>query len=40
VTYQPISRYWGFQWYEMSIYLVLALLLAAFSWWWVRRRLS
>jgi len=40
VTYQPISRYWSFQWYEMSIYLALALLLAAFSWWWVRRRLS
>jgi hypothetical protein len=40
VTYQPIDRYWSFQWYEMIIYLVLALLFATFSWWWVRRRLS
>jgi hypothetical protein len=40
VTYQPISRYWSFQWYEMGVYLVLAVALAGFSWWWVRRRLS
>jgi len=40
LTYQPASRYWTFQWYEMTIYIVLALLLAGFSWWWVRRRLS
>ncbi len=40
LTYQPTSRYWTFQWYEMTIYIVFALLLAGFSWWWVRRRLS
>jgi hypothetical protein len=40
VTYQPISRYWVLQWYELSLFIVLALALAGFSWWWVRRRLS
>jgi hypothetical protein len=40
VTYQPISRYWAFQWYETAIFVVLALLLVAFCFWWVRRRLS
>jgi ABC-type transport system involved in multi-copper enzyme maturation permease subunit len=40
VTYQPASRYWTFQWYETAIYLVLALALAGFSWWWVRRRVT
>jgi hypothetical protein len=40
VTYQPTSRYWMFQWYELTIFIVLALLLASFAWWWVRRRLS
>jgi ABC-type transport system involved in multi-copper enzyme maturation permease subunit len=39
-TYQPASRYWSFQWYETAIYLVAALALAGFSWWWVRRRLT
>ena len=40
VTYQPVSRYWALQWYELSIFIVLALLLAGISWWWVRRRLN
>jgi ABC-type transport system involved in multi-copper enzyme maturation permease subunit len=39
-TYQPASRYWTFQWHETAIYLILALALAGFSWWWVRRRLT
>jgi len=38
VKYQPVSRYWPFQWEEMAIYLVLAVGLGAFSYWWVRRR--
>jgi hypothetical protein len=40
VTYQPASRFWEFQWYETAIFLVAALALAAFSFWWVRRRLT
>jgi hypothetical protein len=38
VTYQPADRYWAFQWTELAIYGVGALLLGAFSVWWVRRR--
>jgi hypothetical protein len=37
VTYQPESRYWALQWYETAIYLVLALTLAGFCFWWIRR---
>jgi len=40
VTYQPASRYWPFQAYEMTIFLALALILAGVCFWWVRRRLS
>jgi hypothetical protein len=40
LTYQPASHYWNFQWYEMSIFIVLALALMTFTWWWVRRRLT
>ena len=40
VVYQPASRYWAFQWYETAIYVVLALALAGFCWWWVRRRVT
>ncbi len=40
LTYQPASRFWTFQWIEMTIFIVLALLLGAFSYWWVRRRLA
>jgi hypothetical protein len=39
-TYQPASRYWTFQWIELGLFMVLALLLATASTWWVRRRLS
>jgi hypothetical protein len=38
VTYQPASRYWAFQWTETALFLALALALAAFCYWWVRRR--
>ena len=38
VTYQPASRYWALQWYETAIFLVAALALAGFCFWWVRRR--
>ncbi|HEY7947146.1 MAG TPA: hypothetical protein VID75_05700 [Acidimicrobiales bacterium] len=40
VTFQPAARYWTFQWYELAVYLGAALVLAAVSLWWVRRRLS
>jgi ABC-type transport system involved in multi-copper enzyme maturation permease subunit len=40
VTYHPSSRFWPFQWYETGIYTALALGLAAFCFWRIRRRLS
>ncbi|MGD1011605.1 MAG: ABC transporter permease subunit [Acidimicrobiales bacterium] len=39
-TYQPPSRYWTFQWMELGLFIVLALLLVSVSTGWVRRRLS
>lgn len=40
LVYQPISRYWTFQWGELGIFLAMAALLAGFCFWWVRRRLT
>jgi hypothetical protein len=40
VTYQPLSRYWPLQWAETSVYLALALVLAGFCFFWIRRRLT
>jgi hypothetical protein len=40
VTYQPANRYWAFQWYELAIFLGLAVILAGVCIWWVRRRLA
>ena len=40
LTYQPASRFWPFQWYELAIFLGLALALAGLCFWWVRRRLA
>jgi hypothetical protein len=40
VTYQPSSRFWRFQVYETVIYTALALALAGFCFWRVRRRVS
>ena len=40
VTYQPSSRYWGFQWYELAIFLGLAVILGAVGFWWIRRPIS
>lgn len=37
-TYQPASRYWAFQWIELGLYLALTALLAAFGFFWLRRR--
>jgi hypothetical protein len=38
VAYQPPSRYWTFQWYELAVFLGAALILGGFCLWWVRRR--
>jgi hypothetical protein len=40
VAYQPASRYWPFQWAEAGVFAALALALAAFSAWWIHRRLT
>jgi len=37
VTYQPASRYWPLQWYELLVFLAAALLLAGACAWRVRR---
>jgi hypothetical protein len=37
-SYQPDTRFWHFQTIEASAYAVLALLLAAATVWWLRRR--
>ena len=40
LVYQPASRYWTFQWYEMAIFLGLGLVLGCRCVWWVHSRLS
>ena len=40
LVYQPASRYWAFQWYEMAIFIGLAVVLSGLCFWCVRRRLS
>jgi hypothetical protein len=37
VTYQPASRYWPLQWYELCLFLVAALVLAGACAWRVRQ---
>ena len=37
VTYQPASRYWPLQWYELGVFLTAALLLAAACAWRIRK---
>jgi len=37
-TFQPYDRYWLFQGIESALFIVLAISLALFSVWWVRRR--
>ena len=38
ITYQPASRYWAFQLYESAIFLVVAVALVWFCYWWVSKR--
>lgn len=40
VTYQPGSRFWAFQSYELAIFAGLALALIGLGAWWVRHRLT
>lgn len=37
VTYQPASRYWPLQWYELGVFLTIALLLAVACAWRVHK---
>ncbi|MFC4062473.1 ABC transporter permease [Planomonospora corallina] len=39
-TYQPLERFWPFQWIETGIYALLTAGLTWFCFWWIRRRLS
>jgi hypothetical protein len=38
VTYQPTDRFWLFQWIEAALFLALAGVCIAMTFWWVRRR--
>ena len=40
LVYQPASRFWALQWAETGLFLAVSGLLAWFSLWWVRRRLT
>ena len=40
LTYQPADRYRTFQWLELGMYLLLALLPAGFTFWRIPRGLS
>ena len=40
VTYEPASRFWDFQWAETAIFVGIAVALAGFCTWWVRRRVT
>jgi hypothetical protein len=40
VSYEPASRFWDFQWAETAIFVGLALALAGFCTWWIRRRVA
>ena len=38
VAYQPASRYWTFQWLETAVFVVLAVVATALTYWWITRR--
>ncbi|MFI6422515.1 transporter [Streptomyces sp. NPDC050842] len=40
VTYQPAGNFWVLQWAETGLYVGLALALAGFCTWWIRRRVT
>jgi hypothetical protein len=40
ISYEPVSRFWTFQWVEAGIFLALALALAGCCLWWLVRRIA
>jgi hypothetical protein len=40
VSYEPASRFWAFQWAETAIFVAIAIALAGFCTWWIRRRVA
>ena len=40
LVYQPASRYWAFQWYELAIFISLGLILSGLCFWWLRGRVA
>jgi hypothetical protein len=40
IVYQPAGRFWRLQWTEAAMFVALSGLLAWFSFWWIRRRVS
>jgi hypothetical protein len=38
LSYHTPGQFWGLQWAETGVFLVLAGLLAASGFWWLRRR--
>ncbi len=40
VAYEPASRFWEFQWAETVIFVAVAVALAGFCAWWIRRRVT
>jgi hypothetical protein len=40
LTYQPAEHFWGLQWAEAGLFLVLAAALATWGFWWLRRRVA
>jgi hypothetical protein len=40
IRYHPAEQFWSLQWAEAGVFVALALLLAGFCVWWVRKRLA
>jgi hypothetical protein len=40
LTYHPADHFWPLQWTETGIFVAIAVLLAGFCFWWIRRRVT